>query len=285
MSNYIERRLLMEIDYFKENMEKWRLEYLLMLTNAFEEVFSDAVNKKRIIEENYETILANVCGKTLVTSREIIILCANGYPDGALSLARNIFEQMVIIAFFEQRKNNPDFEKIVEKYFNNYTIQRNKILIDIYKLQKDSNKERECRKKLKKFKVDNNTSDVSDYWWSGYGTFSKLCKEVIKIETNNDKLMHSLLCRLYSNYKRACLSIHANCMGNAIRLGKDSYIGLVDTSPTTKGQEHPLFFLTLMLTYLVCTACKEYEINYTEFQKNLTELSSYYLKYVNKSAD
>mgnify|MGYP003295659129 CR=1 FL=1 len=266
----------MEYDYFKENMGKWRLKELLTLTNTFEEVFSNAVNEKGINEETYETILANICGKTLVTSREIITLCANGYPDGALSLARNVFEQMIIIAFFEQRKNNPDFIEIVEKYFKNYTIQRNRILRDIYEMRNDSNKEREYRQKLRDFKDDNNISDIRDYWWSGYNSFSELCKAVIKIEASDDKLMNSLLCQLYSNYKRACLSIHANCMGNAIRLGKDSYIGLVDTSPTTKGQEHPLHFLTLSLIYIVCTSCKIFEIDYKTLQKDFTVLASFY---------
>ena len=164
----------MEIDYYKENIEKWRLEELLTAINTFEEEFSTAVNQKGLNEENYQTILVNICGKTLVTSREVITLCANGYPDGALSLARNVFEQMIIVAFFEQRKDNSDFIEIVDKYFKNYTIQRNRILEDICGLQNDCKKRREYSKKIKEFKVDNNIKVLTDYWWSGYASFSKL---------------------------------------------------------------------------------------------------------------
>lgn len=273
---------IMEYGCFEENLEKWRLEELLTLINDFEEVLSNAVNEKGINEENYKTILANICGKTLVTSREVITLCANGYPDGALSLARNVFEQMFIIAFFEQRKDNSDFIEIVDKYFKNYTIQRSRILKDIYGLQNDYKKRRKYSKEIKAFKIDNKIEKLTDYWWSGFSSFSQLCKEVIKIETNDDKLMNKLLSQLYSNYKRACISIHANCMGNAIRLGKDSHIGLVDTSPATNGQEHPLHFLVSSLIYIVCITCKNFEIDYKALQKHLTELASFYGKSINK---
>ena len=282
MENFVERDFAMKTDSYRVNIEKWRLEELLTVINDFEEVFSNAVNEKGLNEESYQTILANICGKTLVTSREVIALCANGYPDGALSLARNVFEQMIIIAFFEQRKNNPNFTEIVEKYFKNYTIQRNKNLKDIYELQKDYKKKREYSKKIEMFKVDNNIKKLSDYWWSGYDSFSNLCKAVIKSEANNDKTMNSLLCQLYSNYKRACLSIHANCMGNAIRLGKDSCIDIVDTSPTTEGQEHPLHFLTLSLIYIVCIACKIFDVDYRTLQKDFTGLASFYWKFISK---
>lgn len=273
----------MEVDYFQENVDKWRMEELLSIIDEFENMFSESVNAKGINEENYATIVANICGKTLVTSREIITLCANGYPDGALSLARNVFEQMIVLAFFEGIKNEDKFLYIVEKYFQSYELQRNKILKDIYEQCKDVEKEAEFNKKFKELKAKNSIKKYNDYWWSGHSNFSDLCKNVIK--SNKEDLMHNFLCRLYSNYKRACIAIHANCMGNAIRLGTDSYIALVDTSPTTTGQEHPLFFLTSMLIYIVCTSCVNYDIDYSEFKKSLNELASFYLKIANKQSD
>ena len=271
----------MEFDYVQENVKKWRLEDLWKIINDFEEELSETVNNKGLKEENYETILANICGKTLVTSREIAVLCANGYPDGAMALARNVFEQMIVVAFFEERKHEPDFAQIIEKYIQSYTIQRIKILKDIEEQNKDKKMEDEYKRRFQELKDKYGIRKYNDYWWSGYSSFSELCKKVI--ESDREDLMHNLLVTLYANYKRSCISIHANCMGNAIRLGTDSYIGLVDTSPTTTGQEFPLYFLTSVLIYIVCTACVNYNIDYTSFKARLNELDEFYLKYIKQS--
>ena len=60
--------------------------------------------------------------------REIIHLSAFGYPDGALSLARNIYEHVIILAFFENHKSDNDFGNYVDDYYVDYDIQRNKAL-------------------------------------------------------------------------------------------------------------------------------------------------------------
>ena len=46
-------------------------------------------------------LILNCTGKSLLTLCELILLCKNGFPDGALGLARNLFEQFIIISVFE----------------------------------------------------------------------------------------------------------------------------------------------------------------------------------------
>lgn len=67
----------------------------------------------------------------MVTAREILTLCAHGYPDGALSLGRNLYEQMIVISFFEMHKDDVDFQEYVDDFFLNYEVQRNKCFRDI----------------------------------------------------------------------------------------------------------------------------------------------------------
>jgi hypothetical protein len=49
-----------------------------------------------------EAVLLQLMGKGLQTYAEIITLLTNGYPYGAVALARNLFELMVVIQFMAQ---------------------------------------------------------------------------------------------------------------------------------------------------------------------------------------
>ena len=120
---------------------------------------------------------------------------------------------------------------------------------------------------------------ISDYWWSGYNSFSELCKNVIRVESEKNNSAHDLLCNLYLLYKRACLSIHANCMGNAIRLGTNSCIDIVNTSQTTDGHEYPLYAVTSMLFFIIHISCDNFGVKYL-LNTKLRDLSLFYSKFI-----
>ena len=96
----------MGFDYSTPAIIKWRLDDFMKIVDEFESAFADTVHHKTCVGQNYETILLHIVGKSLVTTREILTLCAHGYPDGALSLGRNLYEQMMIVSFFELHKND-----------------------------------------------------------------------------------------------------------------------------------------------------------------------------------
>ena len=75
----------------------------------------------------------------------------------------------------------------------------------------------------------------------------------------------------YSTYKRACISLHAGCMGNSIRIGSAAESNVIDTSPSMYGQSTPLVFAVTSLIGLIGTICYNFNID-----------SDYYLKALNK---
>lgn len=71
---------------------------------------------------------------------------------------------------------------------------------------------------------------TGDYWWTGCATFSDLVSCVMADQT--DPKLRIFLGKHYATYKRACISLHAGCMGNSIRIGSDAESNVVDTSPS-----------------------------------------------------
>ena len=129
----------MSFEYSTPAITKWNLDDLLEIIDTFEDVFADAVHHKLSIKKDYNTILLHIAGKTLITTRELVTLCAHGYSDGALSLGRNLYEQLIIVSFLEMHKNSTNFQDYVDDFFLSYEIQRNKCLRDIDKYIPDGN--------------------------------------------------------------------------------------------------------------------------------------------------
>lgn len=248
----------MSFEYSTLAITKWNLDDLLEIIDTFENVFSDAVHHKLTIKKDYNTILLHIAGKTLVTTRELVTLCAHGYSDGALSLGRNLYEQLMIVFFLEMHKNDSDFQDYVDDFFLSYEVQRNKCLRNIDKYIPDGNisnlnDEFEELKKRAKRKITN------DYWWTGCATFSDLVSCVMADQT--DPKLRIFFGKHYATYKRACISLHAGCMGNSIRIGSDAESNVVDTSPSMYGQSTPLVFAVTSLIGLIGTICSNFNID------------------------
>ena len=107
----------------------WKLNVLDKIIDSMEDEIELAITQKQILtDRNYANIILRIAGKSVVNMREIICLSTYGYPDGALSIARNLYEQVIILAFFENHKNDKDFNNYIEDYYTDYDIQRNKAL-------------------------------------------------------------------------------------------------------------------------------------------------------------
>ena len=106
----------MSFEYTTPAIIKWRLDDFMKIIDIFEEDFADKVHHKVSVGQNYKNILLHIVGKSMVTTKEILTLCAHGYPDGALSLGRNLYEQMIITSFFEIHKKDNDFQKYVDDF-------------------------------------------------------------------------------------------------------------------------------------------------------------------------
>ena len=124
-----------------------------------------------------------------MTLRELILLCKNGFPDGALGLARNLFEQFIIISVFEAQCEGVDRDRMVEKYYADYNVQRYKNLKTMCRYAGQTEKMQDYENELAKLWKQFSVSKLKDYWWSGHYSFTDMCEYVIEHTDGNYKTM------------------------------------------------------------------------------------------------
>jgi len=203
-------------------------------------------------------------------------LCTNGFPDGALSISRNIYEQLIVSLYLNiQRCNeeNDKFNDILDRYFSDEEVQRLKCLKAITEYKDNNTKEiSEFDEKLDaikdKFQL---TGKFKDYWWTNnINSFNGLFKYV---EANMENI-RSLLVTLHAEYKRACISLHSSMLGNRLRLGSE-YQG-IDNGPWDKGFESSLFVASASMIQIIGMLFEELRINNDELLSKLNGLAIYY---------
>lgn len=259
--------------------EQWRLYDLDALISIAEDDIADAITKKQIQTcKDYTNIVLRTAGKAVVTMREILQLSAHGYPDGALALARNIYENMIVVAFFENKKHNSNrFVKYIEDYYADYDIQRIRALL--YESKYCTQNVEETQKltdELEKTKKRVNHRGNGDYWWAGCKSFSALVDTAI--ESVDDRSGQHFLHMLHFTYKRACVAIHASCIGNTLRLGTEPDFAGIDTTPTQKGHALPLWFSTTSFIYVMGVAYSILDLEFEEIDKGLNDLAEFFYK-------
>lgn len=266
-----------------ELTKKWKLNELNSIINDLDNDLYNTVNSLHLKNENnYENIVVHTAGKSIVILREIIGLCSLGFPDGALSLARNLFEQLIILCFFESIKSSDDFADYIHDYYADIEIKQNKAFIFEYeKINYDEQKLADCKSALESLTNITHSKVKGDYWWSGYSTFSALTDYVISVGAK-DKETCTFLRLLHYAYKRACISLHSSSLSNSIRLGNDIDNSLIDTSPKDNGFELPLFFATSCFIMVVGVACNIFKINYDDYIERLNNLAVFYKSYAER---
>lgn len=81
---------------------------------------------------------------------------------------------------------------------------------------------------------------------------------------------------MHVSYKRACIALHANSMGNSIRLGDNSDFSGIDTAPRTKGHSTPLWFSAVSLEFVIMNVSELVGIDYSKYQDRLDRLADFY---------
>ena len=106
-----------------DHIEKWKLNELVQVVDEFDRAICDKVNESKLkFFHDYKSLLFFMAGKSVVTMKEIICLVQCGYPEGALSLARNLYEQFVIAEFFHTHKADGNFQDYIDDFFADYEI-------------------------------------------------------------------------------------------------------------------------------------------------------------------
>ena len=258
--------------------EQWRLYDLDAVINAIEDDIASAIDAKKIsTNQDYMNIILRTAGRSIVSMREILQLSAHGYPDGALAIARNIYENLIILAFFENQKNSKNFSDYIEDYHADFEFKRISAWIYESKYCKhDTTETQRLNDELNVLKKNAHHKCEGDYWWSGHKSFSQLVKSAIR--SVPDERGQHFLHTLHLTYKRACVSIHSSCMGNTLRLGTEPDFAGISTAPTQNGHALPLWFATVSLIYIVGVTYCTLEIDFTERDKELNQLAEFFYK-------
>lgn len=265
----------MPLQLLSECVEKWRLEELDQLLGNINNRIADSIEKQKVeYSKSHMNIVLNIMGKSILTTREILIIAAAGYPDGALSLSRNLYEQLIIMAFFDHQSKLESFDKLVEDYYTDYDINYLKDRIAEHVWKDDKADISELASKLKKAKEKAHRKVKGDYWWSGMRTFKDLTEFVKKNTT--DEALPIIIGSCHASYICACTTLHASCRGNILRLKDNAEPFIVDTTSTNDKQYLPLSFAVICLIYIVGITYGMLKINYNPLCTKLNELASFY---------
>lgn len=265
------------LEQITPNTDLWRLSELFDTVVSFNDAISQRIDEQHIETiTDYRTLVIYTAGKSIVKMNEIICLSNNGYADGALALARNLYEHFVILSFFEQKRKTEEFDKCVERYF---------VDNEIYRLKKYK-KELEIKGLTDKVDIVENEIELKkqkfgkcikqDYWWTGLNNSSitELSKKVCE-SLNEPAKSLSLLFQV--DYLLACSEIHTSCFGNLNRLGDNSDINEINTSPLINGHGLPLSYAVFSFITIVGITCRVLGME-DNYNNKLNDLLAFYLE-------
>lgn len=227
----------------------YKLNEIEALLDRFEIDLSDKIEELEI--KHSGTIIEYYLyafGKSDVSMREIIVLCESGFPDGALSIARNVYEQLIISLFIEDKvkKNEKD---VLTNYFKEHSNNHGESVL------------------------------YNKYRWTGIKNPSFF--EVYKDVKEERREIINLLTMLHELYYGACKTIHASYHGNAVRLG-NNFSG-IDIGPWDTGQEYSLFLSVTSFVHIVSATYTYLQLDIKEINKELNDLSLYYMQLIKEN--
>lgn len=279
--SFKEGKMLMKLPqtFIESNTNTWKLDELDSIIDDVGNCMAEHLHRSPVIDtDRLKHSLIHIIGKTIVTARAIIELSRCGYADGALGLARNLYEQFVFVTFFRTHKNDADFQNILEDYELSAHYQywkKQEQMCKIFAPEQLPAIQKEIDDVVQKInhQKDNN-GPKGDYYWAGKSSFAKLVED---IEDQNKELISILK----DYYKEACFALHAGCLGNSMRVGIPKEYNEIVTDPTSDVSE-PLYFSLMSLIGIVCAVFDELGIPIEPFKKRLNDLAGYYMEKIDE---
>ena len=96
------------------------------------------------------------------------------------------------------------------------------------------------------------------------------------IKRQTDPVFRKSTAMYHTIYKRACVSLHASCAGNMLRLGGDPEFFGVDNRPRENGHSVPLLLGVYSFLCVTGIVCEEFEIDHADWKLRLYDLLIYY---------
>ncbi len=261
-------------------IKKYKLRDLFDLVQIIEDQVFERVMKDNLLGNHDELeFLVRSLMRSVSLLRQIIILCKNGFPDGALILARNIFEQCIISAFVEEQNDKCKQDVLLDKYYADIEVSRLKHIRFQAKLFSDTDLIEKMNKELEVYREKYQCKDFKDYWWSGKGSFAGILDEV-KIHADGIK---GLLNNLHMEYKLASILIHASSLSNNINIGSDCFG--IDMRPRYTGHKEALFFAVASIIPITGFTYQCLELDGESVIDELNRLGACYLEMLRKTSD
>lgn len=257
-------------------VEKWKLDELVCVVDEFEDAICNKVDESSLkFFHDYKSLLFFMVGKSLVTMKEILCLVQCGYPEGALSIARNLYEQFVIADFFHNHKADSNFQDYIDDFFADYAIQQNKLLLfSAEYVEHNLAEKKQIERNLTEVRANSHSKKKGTYWWADKATLNDMAIDLIERQT--DPVFKKFTAMYHMMYKRACVSLHASCAGNMLRLGDNLEFLGVDNRPRENGHSVPLLLGVYSFLCVTGIVCDEFEIDYTKWKLQLNDLLIYY---------
>lgn len=251
--------------------EKYHLMDLYRILEEIENQVLFSVKTRKCLG-NFDDIdlLVPALTSSLSLLRQIIILSENGFPDGALILARNIYEQMVICSFIEKRDDDIERDDLLKKYFQDAEFTRLKFLNEQAKRFSNETDIVDTNRLIEEHQ-NKYGSSFKQYWWAGKNSFKEIADEITKCEDFHKGLFNNM----HMEYKMACIVTHPSAFGNQMNIGSN-VVG-VDMRARNTGHEHALF---LSVTSLITLVGYTYEYLELDSEYPLSELNSLAILYL-----
>ncbi|MBQ1388549.1 MAG: hypothetical protein IIY78_02870 [Clostridia bacterium] len=261
------------MDFSKElldkNAQRWNYTDAVLIVKKCEEYASLIELHK--LDDLFTKIAAETYSKAIITTKEILTLLYNGYPEGAMALSRILYESMVIIRFLYERRSD---HKLLERYIDDFYVKVSRDKIKYYsyictysqdkrELEDAQQRKSAARKEHNKLKekysefltYNKQGSYLHDYWWIGNVLPSRNFG-AIQNETalENLKILYII----------SCYRAHSGVVGNAIRFGTLLDETTLSTGGSLEGFQVPFCFsfvcfgiLTETLFDCICIDSKE----------------------------
>ncbi len=186
------------------------------------------LNKQLVVEEQtYKYAQIRIFSRMTLSMCEIFVLASNGYPNGAFSLSRQVYEGLVIMDYLRAHSHD---RYLIGRFFDSSSISSLRLLRQAKAdgQQSTQKEEQQLERYSKKYPCFcDKKGRFSDYWWAGQDfSFTKLSNQT----------------RFKSNYmyKYSCEITHMSFLNSFLNLGSNENDILIGQSED--GYNVPLWF-------------------------------------------
>ncbi len=234
-------------EQLKKNAAVWNYDGAVSLVKDCEQLWKE--NEQSKSHDAFARIMSEAYSKAIITTKEILILLYNGYPEGAMALSRILYESMVVMRFLYAHRDNED---LLQRYTDDFYVKVSRDRIKYYsyileysqdeeereEAQRNKSAARKEHNKLKKkysdfLSYNRQSNYLHDYWWIG---------DILPTRNFGAIQNEMTLENLKILYVLSCYRAHSGVVGNAVRFGTILDETSIPSSGSLDGFQVPLCF-------------------------------------------